>query len=73
MAEEKTVIKRRVGYWPGLEAEKAGLEARVKAAGKDAPPEAVADLNRRIGEIDEQLKSPEAKAAAAAARESRPG
>ena len=56
----------------GLEAELAGLEARLAAADDDTTADTVAMLKRRVVEVNEALgnKKPGRKAAA---KESRPG
>lgn len=56
----------------GLEAELAGLEARLAAAGDDTPADTVAMLKRRVAEVNEALGNKKA-ARKAPAKESRPG
>lgn len=56
----------------GLEAELAGLEARLRRVDDDTPGDTVAMLKRRVAEVNDALGNKSAKRAPAK-KESRPG
>ena len=56
----------------GLEAELAGLEARLRRVDDETPADTVVMLKRRVAEVNEALGRKPAKRAAAK-KESRPG